>query len=107
MEPFRRELMVSLLRAPGVPVVAGIDASWVTMRDQAVSTLAAQLATTIEWSRCLEALYERGCRAFLELGPGSQLSRMVREILPGDVGARSVSEFQSLDGAVAWVRRQS
>jgi [acyl-carrier-protein] S-malonyltransferase len=77
----------------------------VTSRAKAISALAAQLATTIEWSRCLEALYERGCRVFLELGPGDQLSRMVRELLPSDVDARSVSNFRSLEGAAEWVTR--
>jgi len=105
VEPFRQALEGSALHAPQVPVVAGVDASWVTSRAQAIATLAAQLATTIEWSRCLEALYERGCRVFLELGPGCQLTRMVRELLPDDVDARSVSDFRSLVGAAQWVQR--
>ena len=107
VEPLRAALEQSGLRAPAVPVVAGIDASWVTSRAAAVATLAAQVAAPIEWARCLEALYERGCRRFLELGPGAALSAMVRELLPTDVEARSVSEFRSLAGVASWVRRAS
>jgi [acyl-carrier-protein] S-malonyltransferase len=101
---FRLALEASSLRAPRVPVVAGIDASWITTREKAIATLSAQIATTIEWGRVLQTLRERGARVFLELGPGSALSRMVREQLP-DAQARSVSEFRTIDGVVAWLRR--
>ena len=107
VHPFRSALERSTLRAPEVPVVAGIDASWVTSRAKAIATLAAQLAAPIEWARCLETLYERGARVFLELGPGTALARMVRDQLPSDVVARSVSEFRSLDGVASWLRRFS
>ena len=105
--PFRLALEQSTLRAPDIPVIAGIDASWVTSRAKAIATLSSQLAKTIEWARCLETLYERGARVFLELGPGTALARMVREQFPSDAVARSVSEFRSLDGVTAWLRRVS
>lgn len=105
MGPFQLALQDSTLRAPKPPVVAGIDASWVTTRARAITTLAAQISSTVEWSRCLETLYERGCRVFFELGPGSALSRMVREILPRDTEARSLAEFRTLDGAASWLQR--
>jgi [acyl-carrier-protein] S-malonyltransferase len=44
----------------------------VTTRERAVAALSEQIARTIEWSRCIDALYERGCRVFLELGPGQR-----------------------------------
>jgi [acyl-carrier-protein] S-malonyltransferase len=105
IEPFRSALEHSSLRAPEVPVVAGVNGAMVTTRGRAIAALAAQLATTIEWSRCLDTLYERGCRVLLELGPGNALARIAREFLPDDVDARSVSEFRSLDGVMSWLRR--
>lgn len=103
--PFREALEGSALRSPNVPVVAGIDASWIRSRVKAIATLSAQIATTIEWARVMQTLYERGARVFLELGPGAALSRMVREQLPSDVAARSASEFRTIDGVVSWLRR--
>lgn len=103
--PFRAALEHSTLRAPAVPVVAGVDASWVKTRAQAVAALAAQIAAPIEWARGLDALYERGCRVFLELGPGAALSAIARERLPSDVDARSVSDFRSLAGVASWLHR--
>lgn len=48
---------------------------------------------------------EMGCSCLLELGPGNALSRMAREEFP-DLPARSVADFQSLDGVIDWARRQ-
>jgi [acyl-carrier-protein] S-malonyltransferase len=39
---------------------------------------------------------------FLELGPGSALTRMVGEALPG-AEARSVEDFRTLGGITRWV----
>jgi [acyl-carrier-protein] S-malonyltransferase len=104
--PFQNALEHSPLRAPKVPVVAGIDAAWVTDRPAAVAKLAAQLSATIEWSRCLDALSERGCHVFLELGPGSSLAHMARRRLGEHVDARSVEDFRSLEGIARWVRER-
>lgn len=102
--PFRAALEASALRVPAVPVVASIDAAWVRTRERAIATLASQVAQTIEWSQCLDALYERGCRVFLELGPGQALSRMVRERFD-DAEARAVDEFRSFAAIAAWAAR--
>jgi [acyl-carrier-protein] S-malonyltransferase len=96
-----------VFRAPTTPVVAGVDASWVTARAPAIAKLAAQIAARLEWASCLDVLFERGCRLFLELGPGGALSRMARERLGVEVEARSVSEFRSLDAVAAWLQRRN
>ena len=100
--PFRDAL--APLQSPSTPVLAGITGAPVTTRERAVETLSAQVAHTIDWAACMNGLAEMGCTTLLELGPGNGLSRMVRDHLP-EVAVRSVSEFQSLDGVVAWVER--
>jgi len=104
VDPFRKVLTESALRAPTVPVIAGIDAAPVTTRDRAIETLAVQLACPIEWAQCLDTLFERGCRVFLELGPGRALSKMAVDRLH-DVEARSVEEFGDPSAIAGWVRR--
>ena len=64
--------------------------------------LSAQLAQTIDWAACLDGLRERGCTVLLELGPGPGLARMARDRTP-EIPARSVAEFQTLDGVIEWV----
>lgn len=101
---FLKVLEASPLRAPSRPVVAGVDSSWVLTRERAIQVLSEQIARTIEWSRCIDALYERGCRVFLELGPGAALSRMVRDRLH-HIEARSVDEFRDAVAVATWVRQ--
>lgn len=101
---FADELERSALKAPGVPVLGGIDGSPVRDRARAVATLAAQLAQTVHWSTCLEVAVEMGADVFLELGPGCALARMVRESYP-EIPARSVAEFRTLDGVGVWLEK--
>ncbi|HVO88467.1 MAG TPA: acyltransferase domain-containing protein [Casimicrobiaceae bacterium] len=104
--PWRDALLATPLAAPRAPVIAGVDASPVFTRRHAIDTLVRQVDHTVEWARCLDALYERGCRVFLELGPGRALARMARERFD-DVEARSVEEFRDPIATVpAWVRQR-
>lgn len=106
VQPFRLLLNASSLTAPATPVVAGIDAAWVVRRETAIEKLALQLDHTIEWANCLDVLYERGCRVFLELGPGRALARMTQARF-SDVDARAVDDFRSLDGVSAWLAKHT
>ncbi|HNI23262.1 MAG TPA: acyltransferase domain-containing protein [Plasticicumulans sp.] len=89
---------------PSAPVLAGIDGSAGFSGTDALRTLPAQIAQTVDWAACTDALVERGCTVLLELGPGSGLSRMARDRHP-ELAARSVADFRSLDGAAGWVAR--
>jgi [acyl-carrier-protein] S-malonyltransferase len=102
VDGFRHALEQSALGAPAIPVLAGIDGTRVVDRAHALDALSRQVAHTVEWARCMDALHERGCRLFLELGPGSALSRMVRERF-ADVEARSLDDFRSLAAGARWM----
>jgi [acyl-carrier-protein] S-malonyltransferase len=106
VQPFRALLEASSMTAPATPVVAGIDAAWVVRRESAIEKLALQLDRTIEWADCMDMLYERGCRVFLELGPGRALARMTQARF-ADVDARAVDDFRSLDGVSSWLSRHT
>ena len=101
--PFRAVLSQGLSRTPSPPVVAGVDARLVTTGSDAIEALATQLNRTIEWAQCIDALYERGCRVFVELPPGHALSRMARERYD-DIEARGIDEFRELEAVVHWLR---
>jgi [acyl-carrier-protein] S-malonyltransferase len=106
VQPFRALLNASSMAAPATPVVAGIDATWVVSRETAIEKLAQQLDHTIEWAGCMDMLYERGCRVFLELGPGRALARMTQARY-ADVDARAVDDFRSLDGVSSWLQKHT
>jgi [acyl-carrier-protein] S-malonyltransferase len=80
---------------------SGIDGT--AVRDTAVGKdkLAAQIAHTVEWASCLEGCVEAGANAFLELGPGTALSKMVADVYP-EIPSRSCEDFRSLEGVRAW-----
>jgi [acyl-carrier-protein] S-malonyltransferase len=86
------------------PVLAGIDASAVSAKPAAIDTLSLQLAQTVRWIDCMDALAESGIAAALELGPGSALSRMLQTRHP-QIPCRSLADFRSLSGLCAWVER--
>lgn len=104
VEGFARTLAASGLRDPAAPILAGIDGRPVHARAHAVPTLSRQIAQTVDWAACIDGLSEMGCTVLLELGPCNGLSRMVRDRRP-DLPVRSVSEFRSLAGVLAWAGR--
>ena len=63
-----------------------------------------QLASKVQWAACMEAIAERQVTCVLEIGAGSALAKMWNERYP-EIPARSVDEFQHLQGAVAWIER--
>ncbi len=105
VDRFREVLERSSLSDPRIPVLSGTDASLISKRSAAIDALARQIAQTIDWARCLDALYERGCRAFLELGPGNALARNARARFES-VEARSLDDFRSLSAAADWVKNR-
>jgi len=106
VEPFRARLAAVTWRGASAPVLAGIDGSKVSDAPTAIDVLARQVATTIRWSACMDAVQERGTTVCLELGPGRALSRMMQE-RHRDIASRSIEDFRSIDGVVEWVVRAS
>jgi [acyl-carrier-protein] S-malonyltransferase len=102
---FAAALADARLLAPSFPVLAGMDGLPVFDAGRAASTLTDQIARPIDWAACMDGMAEMGCTALLELGPGAALSQMARDRQPNML-VRSVSEFRTLAGVVAWAERQ-
>jgi [acyl-carrier-protein] S-malonyltransferase len=105
VDPLRR-LLQAHAAAPSLPLLAGVSASTVHDAAQAAGLLAQQTASTIRWTDCLDAIAEARIDVALELGPGNALSRMLRERHP-HIACRSVADFRSVKGIVAWVAAQA
>lgn len=99
---FGQVLAATPLRAPRLRLLAGIDARSVSSAERVRDSLAAQIQQTVQWQAVMDQAVEHGGRVFLELGPGSALSRRARELHP-QLQARSVEDFQTLEGVVEWV----
>lgn len=72
---------------------------------QARAALSAQIARTVRWDECLEAIAAQRVAVVLEIGPGQALARMWQQRQP-DVPARSADEFRSAGAVLAWLHRQ-
>lgn len=101
-----RSLLQAHAGAPALPLLAGVNASFVHDGAEAADLLARQTATMIRWTDCLDAILEARIDVALELGPGNALTRMLRERHP-HIACRSVADFRSVKGIVAWVEAQA
>lgn len=86
------------------PVLAGISATLVSTKEDAVTTLSRQIAEKIRWDQCMDACAEAGVTVALELGPGAALSHMLRDRHP-TIECRSVADFRTLAGVARWLAR--
>jgi [acyl-carrier-protein] S-malonyltransferase len=102
--PFAAALLAARYHPQACPVLSGIGAQAVADRARAVQTLSRQLSETIAWSDCMDAAAEAGMTVALELGPGAALARMLQARHP-QIACRSVADFRTLDGIVAWLGR--
>jgi [acyl-carrier-protein] S-malonyltransferase len=100
------QVRVAELPIPGMRILSGIDGSPVLDAKAGLEKLAAQISQTVQWSACLQGCIESGATAFLELGPGSALSKMAASAYP-DVASRSLGEFRTLQGVRAWLTQHS
>ncbi len=101
-----RALLLADAGAPALPLLAGVSGSTIRNGADAAELLARQTANTIQWTDCLDAIAEARIDVALELGPGSALSRMLRERHP-HIACRSVADFRSVKGIVAWVESRA
>ena len=83
-------------------ILSGIDGSPVLDAQTGLAKLAAQISQTVQWSACLQGCMESGATAFLELGPGSALSKMAASAYP-DVSSRSLDDFMTIEGVRSWL----
>jgi [acyl-carrier-protein] S-malonyltransferase len=101
-----RSLLLAHAAPPSLPLLAGVTGAAIHDGTQAAELLARQTANTIRWTDCLDAINEARIDVALELGPGNALTRMLRERHP-HIACRSVADFRSVKGIVAWVEAQA
>lgn len=102
-ESFDHVLAGVNLKGPALPLFSNALGR---VRDAtgARTALAHQIAQTVAWDQCMDAIAERGVHAVLEIGPGAALARMWQQ-RHAHVPARSVDEFRSGPAIVAWLTR--
>lgn len=72
-----------VLEAPRFPVVSNVNASPVSEPELARDLLVRQLTSPVRWTACLRTISDGGVSRFLELGPGSVLSGLLKRVERG------------------------
>jgi [acyl-carrier-protein] S-malonyltransferase len=74
------ELRALATSVPRVPVVANVDAELKTDGPSAIEALVRQVSAPVRWEDVVGRLASAGVRAYVEVGPGTVLSGLVRKI---------------------------
>ena len=107
-----REALTPLLEAtefhdPRVPVMTNVDAAPVITGAAARQALARQVDSPVRWVESIERMIaDHGVERFVEIGPGSVLSGLMRRIARG-TQANSLAEPAALMGMLAAAKEES
>jgi [acyl-carrier-protein] S-malonyltransferase len=65
---------------PRVPIIANVDAEPKRTASAAIDALIAQISSPVRWEDVVRRLASEGVTTYVEVGPGTVLSGMVRRI---------------------------
>lgn len=85
-------------RAPAIPVIGNVQAAPLQSPEEIRTELVAQLTAPVRWTRSVARMAELGVTRFVEIGPGSVLTGLVKRIRP-DVETANIAEPTHLDTA--------
>lgn len=74
------ELRAVVAHDPRVPVVANVDAAPKTDAASSLEALIRQVSAPVRWEDCVRRLASSGVTAYVEVGPGTVLSGLVKKI---------------------------
>jgi [acyl-carrier-protein] S-malonyltransferase len=74
------ELRALATHDPRMPIVANVDAQPRTRAAEAIDALIAQVSAPVQWESVVRRLASEGVTTYVEVGPGTVLSGLVRKI---------------------------
>ena len=92
------ELRALPARDPRIPVAANVDAELKSDSAAALDALVRQVSSPVRWEGVVRRLIAEGARTFVELGPGTVLSGLIKKI-DGSVTAISIDSLASMEKA--------
>lgn len=90
-EGMNRLLQKLPMRDPAAPLVGNVNADILETEPEVYAELRDQLTSGVYWHRSIEAMKARGVDMFMEVGPGSVLTKLVRRI-DYEVNSLSISD---------------
>jgi [acyl-carrier-protein] S-malonyltransferase len=88
---------------PRVPIVANVDAHAKRTAAEAIDALISQVASPVKWQSVVECLASEGVTTYVEVGPGTVLSGLVKKIHSGAkvVAFSSPDDLEAVELALA------
>jgi [acyl-carrier-protein] S-malonyltransferase len=81
-EGMAHEIERANVRDLDVPLIANVTAKELRTANDVRGEAVAQVVAPVRWIASIQAMAERGCTTFMEIGPGKVLSGLVRRIAP-------------------------
>ncbi len=75
-----RDLQALSFNDVNVPVISNVDAEPKTDRDASRDALIRQVTGAVRWMDCVQKLIQLGAKTFVEVGPGTVLTGLMRQI---------------------------
>ena len=94
------ELRAMHSQSPRIPVIANVDASPKTDGSSAIEALVRQVSSAVRWEESVRRLASDGVTTYVEVGPGTVLSGLLRKI-HRDATIASLAAPEDLDGVRA------
>lgn len=95
------ELRALTVRAPRLPIVANVDAEPKRSGSDAIEALVEQVSAPVRWESVIRRLASEGVTTYVEVGPGTALSGMVRRIHP-EATILNIGSPDDLPAIEAW-----
>ena len=83
-----------------IPLVQNVDAKARTDPEELKQALVLQLHQSVLWSKCVQAMQQRGVTRMIECGPGKVLSGLLRRI-DRNITCMSIGEMAAMETALA------
>jgi [acyl-carrier-protein] S-malonyltransferase len=111
MAPAQERMAADLLRIPfrepEVPLVNNVDARMVCCANECREGLVRQVSAPVRWQQSVEAMVKDGATTFVEVGPGTVLSGLIKKISKGTavLNAEDPASLEKTALALAGVSR--
>jgi [acyl-carrier-protein] S-malonyltransferase len=81
-ERLKEELEKVTFLQPQIPVVSNVTADYFKGEENIRQNLIAQVASPVRWEESVKKLVRDGFQTFIEVGPGTVLTGLIRRIAP-------------------------
>ena len=96
-------LLDAQLQLPRFSIMSNVTGAAVDTLAEIRRTLQDQITATVRWTDCMEALLDRGCDFFIELGPGGVLAGLLQRTRKG-TDVMTVSDAASVQACAERLR---